>query len=184
MNSYVALLRGINVSGQKLIKMAELKLALSNSGLENLSTYIQSGNIVFQSREQNAVKLQSQIHQIILDKFGHEVSVQVFDREELASIIEKNPFPDEVISEPNRVLFVRLSQSPEAEKKETLINQDVSPDRLIMIENWIYLHFPEGQAKSKLSNNLIEQKLKIPSTGRNWNTVLKLSKMLEELPAK
>jgi uncharacterized protein (DUF1697 family) len=184
MNSYLALLRGINVSGQKLIKMADLKVVLSKSGLENISTYIQSGNIVFQSNELNTQALELKIHQVIEDRFGFDVPVQVLDKVELDSIIANNPFRDEVISEPNRVLLVRLSQSPEAEKIETLLNQDLSPDRLILVNNWIYLYFPQGQAKSKLSNNLIEQKLKVSSTGRNWNTVLKLSEMLEELPAK
>jgi len=183
MKSYIALLRGINVSGQKLIKMAELRLALEKAGFENLNTYIQSGNIVFQSEVSKTEDLALRIKAVILEKFGFDVSTQVLLKDELESIIAGNPFKEEVVSEPNRVLLVRLGESPDASNLKIFLEEDLSPDRVVVKGNWVYIHFPEGQAKSKLSNNLIEKRLKVSATGRNWNTVLKLSKMLDELPA-
>jgi uncharacterized protein (DUF1697 family) len=169
--SHIALLRGINVSGKNLIKMAELKEGLTEAGLSDVSTYIQSGNILFKSAldPESSTRL---IESTLLKDFDIQVPVMVFARTYLEEIVKHQPFEFEI--EPNKLAISFLSNVVDAvllTELDHLILQDESVE---MGDQVLYLYYPNGQGRSKLSGNAIERKLGVTSTARNWNTVNKL----------
>lgn len=179
MKTYIALLRGINVSGQKKIKMADLKQTLENSGLQNVKTYIQSGNIVFDSEITETDMLQDKIHNAILNDFTFEVPVLVKISSQLEMILTANPFTDEV--EENRLYFVLLEKPPEQSlvdefNEVNFVNEDFS-----ITKACVYLCCKNGYGNAKLNNNLIERKLKVQATTRNLKTMQKLVEMTKEV---
>lgn len=180
MKTYIALLRGINVSGQKIIKMELLRKALTELDFENVSTYIQSGNILFQSNISDTKKLEIQIHDLIEKHFGFDVAVIVVTPEDLKTIIAKNPYADENIEEPQPYVSF-LSEVPTAENREVLSAMDFQNDRFKIIDKAMYLHYAVGAGTTKLSNAVIEKKLKLTSTARNWKTVKKLIELSEAI---
>lgn len=178
MEKYICLLRGINVGGNRKIKMADLRTALSTIKLENVKTYIQSGNIYFESKENNYRKLESQITDLILTKFGYKVPVMVRQSKELKAIFENNPYLSE--EEDLKMIHVAfLSERPTVESFEELNIEKFAPDKAQLLERAVYIHYPKGSYKSKLSGNFLEKKLNVKVTARNWKTVLKLVEMIE-----
>ena len=177
MTTYIALLRGINVSGQKLIKMALLREALEKLEYLNIRTYIQSGNIVFDSPEKALDTLASEIKGLILTDFGFDVPVLVIKSERLKRIVTENPFANEDLK---RVYVALLYTAPAPERLELINAIDISPEAFAIEGEDMYLFSPLGAAKSKLTNNFIEQKLKVSATTRNWNTINKLISMADE----
>ena len=189
MVTYIALLRGINVSGQKLILMEELRSSIEALGMVNVRTYIQSGNIVFNSKKpgkESPKSLSEKIHDQILDNFGFEVVVIIRTATELKRIIEHNPFlKEKPFPDVKNLYTIFLSHKP---KQSALLglNKWVSPqDQFRHHELTIYLHLINGYGKTKLSNSNIEKILSLQSTARNWNTVTKLYEMsIEKLTIK
>ncbi|MGL1885463.1 MAG: DUF1697 domain-containing protein [Reichenbachiella sp.] len=175
MIKYIALLRGINVSGQKKIKMAELKEALTTQGLGDVQTYIQSGNIVFESAltEADAAVL---IQKCILDEFGFEVPTLVLRQDALPPIIADNPFVSKE-EETKKLYFCFLKVEPTMEGIQTLAAADTKGDEYYLIGQMLYLCYHSGAGKTKMDNNFLEKKLKVSATSRNWNTVNKLAEM-------
>ncbi len=172
----IALLRGINVSGQKKIPMADLKAALAKGGIENAQTYIQSGNIAFDSEESDLQKVALQIEKIILDGFGFEVPTLVLVQEDFKQIPNLNPFltPDQE----TKALYVGyMYEEPEEANVADLEKHDTGADEFQISWPCIFMKYAEGIGKSKMDNNFFERKLKIRMTTRNWNTILKLSDM-------
>lgn len=177
MEKYICLLRGINVGGKRKIKMADLRSELSKIELENIKTYIQSGNIYFESKETDYRKLEIQITDLILDKFGHEVPVMVRQSKELKAIYENNPYLSE--EKDLRMIHVAfLSEAPTTEAIEDLDINKFTPDKCQLFERAIYIHYPNGSYHSKLSGTFLEKKLKQKITARNWKTVIKLVEMI------
>ena len=174
MKTYIALLRGINVSGQKLIKMERLREVLSLEGLANVRTYIQSGNIIFQSQEANEQKLETQISEAILKHFGFEVPVRITSLEELERIRNANPFIDENAADPTQPYVAFLSDIPQKDKQNDFEQLVFQQDRFVFYERIIYLWYADSAANTKLTNNVIESKLKVKATSRNFKTLLKL----------
>ncbi|PHK27636.1 hypothetical protein VF13_41370 [Nostoc linckia z16] len=181
MNSYVALLRGINVSGQKIIKMENLRNAMESRGFQDVKTYIQSGNIVFKSDKPKNT-LQFEIADLIVKEYGFEVSVFVLDREEMYFAVENNPFSQAAEPEPagvKKLYITFLEGTPEPANFEKLINGPIGEDKVDLKGNVLYFLLKNSAADSKLSNNYIESKLKLKATTRNWNTTLKLLEMMK-----
>jgi len=174
MKTYIALLRGINVSGKNLIKMAELKVLFTKIGLNDVTTYIQSGNVIFTSEENNTLKIETEIIKAIKTKFGYDLKVLVITKKLLKNIFSSNPF----LADKNKVLsslFVTfLHESPNKEGIPLLKNYTTKQEEFIVDNKIVYLHYPNGSGRSKLSNNLIESKLKSSATTRNWRTITKL----------
>jgi uncharacterized protein (DUF1697 family) len=179
MNNYIALLRGINVSGQKKIIMADLRESLTSLNYSNIQTYIQSGNILFQSSESSTDKLAAEIKQHILDRFGFDVPTLVRTPADLAAAIAKNPFNTDGI-DLNRCYITFLASPPEAAKVQALLAIDYKPEEIRIVDQVAYLYSPEGFARAKLSNNLVEKKLKVQATSRNQKTTKKLIEMASE----
>lgn len=174
MKTYIALLRGINVSGQKIIKMETLRKVLSEAGFENIRTYIQSGNIIFESKSSDIQKLEKQITDTIETHFGFVVPIIIITPEELKTVIEKNPYAKKNLEDATQPYVSFLSEIPKKEHLDTFKTIDFKGDQFVNIDKTLYLWYDHSAGNSKLSNAIIENKLKLHSTARNWKTVLKL----------
>ena len=176
---YIALLRGINVSGQKSVKMDALKSALSDLSFEDVRTYIQSGNIVFDAAVQPFSEIEKQIETCILEKFGFEVPVMVLDESMWEKWVAENPFLE--IAEDIKHLHVTiLGDEPDLERVKILDEAAFLPDRFQILGRVVYLYCPGGYGNTKLSNSFFENKLKKRATTRNWKTTLELGRMMRE----
>ncbi len=174
MNTYIALLRGINVSGQKIIKMAELKKMFENLGFQNVQTYIQSGNVVFNSKEDDVPVVEELIRKGIQKEFGFDVHIRILTPEELRSALDQNPFLKDESLDMKQHYFVFLDQIPVKENWQTLQNLDLKGEKMAISGKVLFVHYKNGAGQSKLTTNLIESKLKVAATARNLNTSKKL----------
>ena len=171
MLTYIALLRGINVGGHKKVLMAELRVLLTKSGLENVKTYIQSGNVIFQSSEKDKSKLENKIHRAIKAKFGFEVPILVRTSEDLKVIFDNYPFLEE---KKVNSYFTILSEMPEKDLVAEA-SQKVYPDEAYVILNGcIYFYCANGCGNTKINLNFFENKMKVNATSRNYKTIVKL----------
>lgn len=180
MQTYIAILRGINVSGQKIIKMAEFRDYLSSLGFVNLSTYIQSGNIVFQTQSKDNHFLEEQIHKRIKENYSFEVPVIVRTQEEWKKVIDNFPFNLDNL-DVKRIGIVFLKEKPLHIPVEEINKFKAENDEVVYSEKEIYLHIPDGIGKSKLTNNVLERKLKVSATTRNWKTTTTLLQMCNNI---
>ncbi|MBV6647454.1 MAG: DUF1697 domain-containing protein [Cyclobacteriaceae bacterium] len=178
MESYIALLRGINVSGQKKIKMDELRALMSKAGLQKVQTYIQSGNIIFQSEDKSADELSSTIQQAIFDTYQFEVPTLIKKPEDLQKAVDENPFIDK---DQSRLYLTLLEAQPQAEKLSLLKSISHDPEEWVIEKDVIYFFSPQGYGRAKMNNNYFEQKLKVKATTRNWKTINKLVEMAATL---
>ncbi len=178
---YIALLRGINVSGQKKIKMAELRQQLELHGFKQVKTYIQSGNILFEAAEASADDLAKEIKGLIQSHYGYKVSVFVLSPDQLAAIIQHNPFVPQHNDMLNRVFGAVLSSEVDQSSLDDLKKYMAQDDKMYAHQQYLYFVVPNGMGKSKLTNNVIERVLKAKATTRNWNTMLKLEALLSEM---
>jgi uncharacterized protein (DUF1697 family) len=174
METNIALLRGINVSGKNLIKMAQLADALGDTKLSNIRTYIQSGNIVFESENEVPTILEKIITDKIHERFGFEVPVQVLSRSELNHICDNNPFITDRNLSPEKLHLTLLSALPDPVLLNKIDSSVYSPDEFIVSAKAIYLYCPVGYGRARLNNTFFEKKLKVSATTRNWATVVKL----------
>ena len=169
------MLRGINVSGQKKIKMADLKSLYHSMGFSNVETYIQSGNVIFDIGSESKIEIKSRIEKAIEEKYKFHVSVVIRTNHEIAEIIENNPFgPVDLVEDGTKVLVTFLSSKPANDKISGINKYVVIPEKLVVVEKEVYLYCPNGYGKSKLSNTFLEKKLSVGATTRNWKTVHKL----------
>ena len=171
MKTYIALLRGINVGGHKKVPMAVLREVLTASGLENVKTYIQSGNVIFQSTNKDAKALEHNIQKTILNGFDFEVPVLVKSKEEIKTIIDNCPFPEE---KKIASYFILLSQIPEKDLIDEISEYKALNEEFIIANNCVYIYYAFGAGKAKLGVNWFEKKLKVKATARNYRTMLKL----------
>ena len=171
-NTFVALLRGVNVGGKNLIPMAELRALLSSLGFEEVETYIQSGNVVFRSPAGDADDLSARIEREIASVFGIAPAVLLRTPTELEAIAGRNPYLGEANLSKLHVAF--LDQSPAASVAAELDPGRSPPDEFTLSGREIYLHFPNGAGRSKLTIDYFERTLGVRATARNWNTLLKL----------
>ncbi|MEQ6855827.1 DUF1697 domain-containing protein [Lysinibacillus capsici] len=183
MIKYVALLRGINVGGHNKLKMAELRDALQPLGLQNIRTYIQSGNILFESSE-SAELLQQQIQETIQTTFTITSTVIIRTAEEFRSIVNNCPFSEQDLADASATatgesLHVALLSTVPTEENSAKLLQYVSEKERCMIKGRdVYLLFYDSIRNAKLSQQL--HKLEVPATIRNWKTMMKLATMIGE----
>lgn len=177
MKKFIALLRGINVSGQKKIKMTELKSLFEKAGFQNVTTYIQSGNVIFSSNERSGKNLAKKISSEIKRKYGFDVQVIILTPREIEYTLKNNPFIKRK-KEPERLYVTFLSNNPSKENIQKLNSVNYLPEEYKIDEKLIYLFLPNGAGKAKLNNNLFENKLKVDGTTRNWKTVKTLSELI------
>jgi len=174
MNTYIALLRGINVGGHKKVPMAELRTLLTKSGLDNVKTYIQTGNIIFQSNYISTQSLEDHIQKSIIDHFGFDVSVLVKTRGQLLTIFENCPFSEE---KKVNSYFAILSEVPNKDLVKEAYEKTYENEEYVILNNALYFYCANGYGNAKFSLNYFERKLKINATSRNYRTMAKLLEM-------
>lgn len=177
MNTYISMLRGINVSGQKKIRMADLRSLYESLGLINVQSYLQSGNVVFDSEEKNVEKLRDSIEAQIESMYGFSVPVLIRTGEDFRRVIENHPFAEE---EAIRVLVTFMYEPPEKSKLDDLSQYEDKVDQFAIGEQEIFLFCPGGYGRTKLSNNFFEKNLGVVATTRNWKSVNALFEMASE----
>lgn len=174
--TYIALLRGINVSGHHKIKMTDLKQLFLDLGYRNVATYIQSGNVIFKSNIKEPIFIEDTVITAIQKHFGHDIKVLVLTKNELTTIFDSNPFlAKDPTMDISKLHVTILNNKPDLAGIQTIeILVATNNDEFQLIENTIYLHCPNGYGNTKLNNNLFEKKLMATATTRNWNTISKL----------
>ncbi|KAF0203130.1 MAG: hypothetical protein FD170_1402 [Bacteroidetes bacterium] len=174
MQTWIVLLRGINVSGKNLIKMSALTQALSDSGLNNIRTYIQSGNIIFESEETNPDVISGMVSNIIKARFEYDVPAIAILQKELLQISKSNPFFSISDFDPAFMYITFLHRQPENEKIEAIEKLSFLPDIFSIQKNAVYVYCPNGYGKTKINNSFFERKLGVMATTRNIASVEKL----------
>lgn len=182
MTQYISILRGINVSGQKLIKMEALKQLYEKLNFENILTYVQSGNVVFSADNNKPKELEKIISAAIETEFGFDVPVIVLSAETLRKIAENNPFVNDNLRDPAFLHVTFLADKPGEFDKESIIAKQQAEEEIAFATNAVYLYCPNGYGKTKLNNNFLENKLKVKATTRNWKTTNELIKLANKLP--
>ncbi|MBC7495472.1 MAG: DUF1697 domain-containing protein [Flavobacterium sp.] len=178
MKTYLVLLRGINVSGTKMIKMDALTKALQNIGFTNVQTYIQSGNVFVNSTE-TAAKVGLLIKQEIFKIFGHDVPAIVIDKLELKSCFENNPFLNDKNTDTKKLYVAFVSKELNQNSIHELKISQFKPDEAVVDGSKIYIKYDIGAGKTRLDQKYIEKKLTVTATIRNWNTVTILNDFFE-----
>ncbi len=175
MSTYIALLRGINVTGHNKIKMIHLKQLFVDLGFSGVVTYIQSGNVIFQSEQLVISNIEQIIIKAIKKHFGYSIKVLVVTKSQLSTIFNSNPFIERKNIDMTKLHVTLLSKQTYIvgiEQIEGLIA--TNDDEFIVIDKSVYLYCPNGYGRTKLNNNLFEKKLKADATTRNWKTITKL----------
>ncbi len=169
---FLSILRGINVSGQKKILMADLKKLYHELKFKNVTTYIQSGNVVFETGSDK--NLSKKIEQKILEHYSFEVPVIIRTTAELEKTVANTPF-----ERPEGTYVTFLESVPNQEYVEKIKPYNTKIDTFHVIEKEIYLYCDKGYGNTKLSNNFFENKLKVKATTRNWATTCELLRIME-----
>ncbi len=178
MTTCVSLFRSINVGGNT-IRMNELKDLYESLGFKDVVTYIQSGNVVCTSDDADLARLPRHIEDSFAQKFGFHANVMIRTAAEFRAIIENNPFQNQPIKESKWVVVLFLATCPDRSAQEDLLMTYVGPEELYITGQEVYIYYPNGIGRSKLSHTLLEKKLKTIGTGRNWNTILQLQKLIQ-----
>ncbi|MBG7630960.1 MAG: DUF1697 domain-containing protein [Bacteroidetes bacterium] len=175
METYIALLRGINVGGHNKMKMLELKQLFVDLGYLDVVSYIQSGNVIFNSKKLHTVEIEKSIIDAIEKQFAYSIKVLVLTKTELNTIFNSNPFILKHNLDVSKLSITLLNNKPELGEVvqiQNLVNS--SDDTFEIINKSVYLYLPDGSRNTKLTNNLFEKKLKSSATSRNWRTITKL----------
>lgn len=178
MNTFISILRGINVGGHKKIKMDALRQLLSSLGYEEVQSYIQSGNVVFRTIESDTTVLENTLSSKIQETFGFEVPVLVLTAQELKSAIENNPYLNDATKDLASLHLTFLSALPNELLVEKLPT-NFAPDEFRIIGKVIYIYCPNGYGNTKLTNTFFENKLKLAATTRNLKTCNKLAALVQ-----
>ena len=179
MHTYISMLRGINVSGQKKIKMADLRALYESLGFLSVQTYIQSGNVVFDSKETDEKRVARSVANAIKYEYGFEVPVVIRNCSDLQKIVKDNPLLRAGDKDISKLHVTFLSDRPAASATKKLDAPAVGGEELSVVGREVYLYCPNGYGKSKLTNNFFEKTLSVAATTRNWKTVNTLLEMVE-----
>ncbi len=178
MSRRILLLRGINLGPTKRVAMPKLREVLGDAGMDDVRTYVQSGNVVV-STGAAPDALAREAERAIAKEFGFDVDVVVRTRDELAEVVARNPLAD-VATNPKRYQVSFLAAEPDPERLEKVSALAVKPERLVAIGREVYAWHPEGVARSKLWAGLAGKGLGVTATARNWTTVTTLLEMADE----
>lgn len=175
MTIYIAFLRGINVGGQKIIKMEKLKDIFESLQFQNVKTYIQSGNVIFESTEEGSdvlCKIETGLESVL----GYKVTSILRTADELEEVIRQNPFSESGDFEKQYVTF--LHREPNVEAADRLMSYKNDVDDFCVINREVFLLCGKGYGKTKLSNHFLESKLDVLATTRNWKTINKVLNLI------
>ncbi len=179
MEIYISILRGINVGGQKSVKMDALREVFEKLGFKNVLTYVQSGNIIFHYRSEEPRAIEQKIQKQIKSVFGFDVPVIVLTLRTLKRIIDSNPFHEDQEKEKSFLHCTFLGSAPENYDLENILSKKTGQEEIVFTNEAVYLYCPHGYGKTKLNNNFLENKLQVSATTRNWKTTLKLLELAQ-----
>ncbi|EUJ25849.1 DUF1697 domain-containing protein [Listeria cornellensis] len=167
---YIIFLRAINVGGNRKIKMADLKEAFHSEGYPNITTYIQSGNVIAEREETNHEAIQQEVEALIKKHFDFDVPAVAFNLSEYEEVLKRNPFDEE------KVMVHFLDRVPEEAAINNLgqLSQD-DRDKSVLVGRFLFISLKAGVSDSLYSNKFVEKVLQVKATARNWNTVLKMA---------
>jgi uncharacterized protein (DUF1697 family) len=177
---YIAMLRGINVSGQKIIKMEKLRASFETLGFTRVRTYVQSGNVIFQASKTSSDMLSKSIEGKILSDFGFSVPLVLRSSDEMNKIANDNPFLTDRGIDHSKLHITFLSELPTKAAFGKLDSLNAVPDQFRTKGREVYLYCPNGYGRTKLSNATFEKLLSVQATTRNWKTVKTLVEMSSE----
>jgi uncharacterized protein (DUF1697 family) len=176
---HIALLRAVNVGGTRMVSSADLKSFFVALGFKNASTLLNSGNVVFSSSTRNVTALEKYLGAEARKRLGLDTDFIVRDARTWRALIDANPFPLEAKKEPARLYVIALTGHIEKNAVKALELANRGRERIVWGGSHLYAFYPDGTGKSKLSAQLMFRHLGVRTTGRNWNTVLKLQALLE-----
>lgn len=176
LTSQLALLRGINVGGANKISMPDLRAVFEDIGYENVRTYLQSGNVVFESRSSEG--LAAELEAAVSRTFGLSISIMIRTRRELERVAGANPFVT-TDAKPTSLHVMFLSERPAPKAVNTLDANRSPPDEFEVKGREVFLWYPNGSGRSKLTIDYVEKRLGIRATARNWNTITKVLDLME-----
>lgn len=175
--SYVALLAGVNIGAKTTIAMAELRRVFADLGFAQVRSYIQSGNVVFQTPAQDERRLISDIQAAIQQDLGQQVDLLLRTGSELAAVLSANPFKDRQ-EDPTKLLITFLAEKPAADRVAKLVPPAGETGELELVGREVFVNVPDGYGRSKLSNAFVAKALGVPATTRNWRSVAKLHELV------
>ena len=181
MTVLISLLRGVNIGGHHIMKMDALRDLYEDLGLRDAQTYVQSGNVVFQTKAGDISKLTKRIEDAIEKKFGFRIFVVLRTKAELGEVIARNPCAKRRGIDPRKLAVMFLKETPTAECLQSALKIETAPEELWISGCHAYVYFTNGMARPKMSWPAIERALKTTGTGRNWNTVTKLYELAQVL---
>lgn len=168
--TYAILLRGVTPTGKNRVLMSDLRSALADTELRDVSTYIQSGNVIARSAlEQSAIE--ALVHQVIRQKIGPDLAIIARTHEQLKAVLRGNPFSPE---DSARTYFTLLAVQPDPQRSEEFLKSNFAPDAIRISGDTLYTLYAVRLSASKFNNNFYEHKLKVAATTRNFNTITKL----------
>ncbi|CAM5600541.1 hypothetical protein MAUB1S_10158 [Mycolicibacterium aubagnense] len=176
MNGFVALFSGINVGGNRIVKMAELRDFFEQLGFADVASYVQSGNVVFRSTHTDAIALTNMLQDAFERRWGFHSRIMVRDAAWFARLVADNPYP-EIAEDTTRLHAMTLEREPTPEEVARLAEKCTGPERFEVKGDVLYLHAPDGLGKSKFAE-ILPRTLKVPGTMRNWRSVLALAALI------
>lgn len=178
MDAYVILLRALMPKGKNFVPMAPLRAALSEAGLVDVRTSIQSGNVVARSALGQA-ELEQLVHEVIARAFGGDIAVLARSVQHFRRILVANPFPD---THPTQLFLTLLSAQPDAERVRAFLDPGYAPDEVRVIDDAVFVRAASSYSAVRASNTFIERKLQVSATTRAYTTVLRLAALIENEP--
>ena len=176
---HVALLRAVNVVGNNRIRMPELCQLFADLGFDGARSWLNSGNVVFDSGRRAGELLERLLEAETEKRFRLRVDCLVRTGRELQKIVQDNPFVNEAKDDPSHLLVMFLKKAPRESEVKSLRAAIIGPEVVDAVGRQAYVIYPDGIGRSKLTSNLIEKTLGTRGTGRNWNTALKLLSMVK-----
>jgi len=183
MSVMISMLRGVNLGPHNRVKMDDLRALYRSLKLQDPRSYVQSGNVLFRTKERDEAKLSSRIQDAIGKKFGFRPDVILRNTEEMRKTVASNPFASSKNIDPAKLLVTFLSAEPNADAHEKLKELDTAPEELRVVGRELFIYYPNGLARPKFQWIKAEKILKLACTGRNWNSVTKMLQMAEEMEA-
>jgi len=177
MTTHIALLRAINVGGTKPIGMADLRAFLGELGFEDVRSLLQTGNIVFRGGTNTGTALERLLESEAEQRLGLSTAFVVRTAKEWEAIVARNPFPEEAAADPAHLVALFLKDAPPTSSVKTLQAAIQGPEIVSLVAKQLYVVYPVGIGRSKLTIKTIEKTLGTTGTGRNWNTVLKIAEL-------
>jgi len=176
--TYVGLLRGINIGSHKRVAMGDLRDMVESLGFSHVQTLLQSGNVVFRGASRATAKIEAILESAAIERLDVETSFLVRTAREWSSIVAANPFPREAARDPSRLIVTILRAAPGAGKIRALQSVINGPEVVRGKGKQLYVFYPNGMGRSRLTHTSIERRLETTGTARNWNTTLKLEALL------